>query len=78
MRGRFHAGLRREAGGAFCDRNSARLKGGLGVEIPMGRPFGVRPDDDGGHRQGRPPRFGVAPRRRGGRGEGMRLFGGER
>ena len=39
MRGRFHAGLRREAGGAFCDRNSARLKGGLGVEIPMGRPF---------------------------------------
>jgi hypothetical protein len=59
-------------------RNSARLNGVLGVVIPMGRPFGIMPDDDGGHRQGRPPRFGVAPRGRRGRGEGMRLFGGER
>lgn len=39
MRGRFHAGLRREAGEAFCARNSARLKGGLGVEIPIALSF---------------------------------------
>lgn len=64
-----------EAGSA---RKAARSNFGLGVEIPMGRPFGVRPDDDGGHRQGRPPRFGIAPWGVRGRGEGMRLFGGER
>jgi hypothetical protein len=30
---------------AFCDRNSARLKGGLGVEMPMGLSF---PDNRAG------------------------------
>jgi len=29
-------------------RKAARSKGGLGVDMPMGRPFGMLPDDDGG------------------------------
>lgn len=42
----------------------------------MGRPFGIRPDDDGGHRQGRPPRYGVAPPRRRGPSGGYAPFRG--
>ena len=80
-RGRFHAGLRRDPGGAFCDRNSARLNGVLGVEIPIALSFpDNRTDAEGGGHKGSPipgPPARHAPRVRRAI-EGMRLLWGER
>ena len=81
-RGRFHAGLRREPGGAFCDRNSARLNGVLGVETPIGLSFPDNRTGAAGHGAPvrpppGPPTARHAPRVR--RAErGMRLLWGER
>lgn len=81
-RGRFHAGLRRDPGGAFCDRNSARLKGVLGVETPIGLSFpDIRAGAEGesgpsaAHAPGHPARHAPRVRRATG---GMRLLWGER
>lgn len=57
---RCHVGRLRDLAEAGSARKAARSNFGLGVEIPMGRPFGVRPDDDGG------------PERAGHRGSGLR------
>lgn len=58
-------GLPARGGRGLLRQEFGQIEGGLGGGDTHGSSFRVRPDDDGGHRQSRPPRYGRPPEDRG-------------